>query len=379
MEKIKTTLIGAGYRGKQLLKFLQNSPFFEVMAVADPYIEETDIPEIVCYNNGEEDYLNMLDHYKPELVFITSPWQCHVSHAIQCVERQCHIALEIKGGLYLDEYQPLIDLAEQKNCRVFPLENTLFRRDILALCNMVNAGVFGEIIYMRGGYRHDLRSLLLDDSGNIGHRGKTESVWRSKFYQSENGDLYPTHGLAPLCMIAGINRTDHFKSLTSLASKSAGLLQRIKDLGGDTNVEIRMGDIVSTQIETEKGILISLIHDTTLPRPRSLDFEVQGTKGIWQGDNSRIYVEGVSPNETWEPDLSYIERYESLYWQQWGEDALLQDAHHQGMDYIMLKALEADLQGKLVYPATLNDLALWTSVSPWSKVSIAERKTIYFQ
>lgn len=379
MEKIKTTLIGAGYRGKQLLKFLQNSSFFEVMAVADPYIEETDIPEIVCYNNGEEDYLNMLDHHKPELVFITSPWQCHVRHAIQCVERRCHVALEIKGGLYLDEYQPLIDLAEQKKCRVFPLENTLFRRDILALCNMVNAGVFGEIIYMRGGYRHDLRSLLLDDSGNIGHRGKTESVWRSKFYQSENGDLYPTHGLAPLCMIAGINRTDHFKSLTSLASKSAGLLQRIKDLGGDTNVEIRMGDIVSTQIETEKGILISLIHDTTLPRPRSLDFEVQGTKGIWQGDNSRIYVEGVSPDETWEPDLSYIERYESLYWQQWGGDALLQDAHHQGMDYIMLKALEADLQGKLVYPATLNDLALWTSVSPWSKVSIAERKTIYFQ
>lgn len=379
MEKIKTTLIGAGYRGKQLLKFLQNSPFFEVMAVADPYIEKTDIPEIVCYNNGEEDYLNMLDHYKPELVFITSPWQCHVRHAIQCVERRCHVALEIKGGLYLDEYQPLINLAEQKSCRVFPLENTLFRREILALCNMVNAGVFGEIIYMRGGYRHDLRSLLLDDSGNIGHRGKTESVWRSKFYQSENGDLYPTHGLAPLCMIAGINRTDHFKSLTSLASKSAGLLQRIKDLGGDTNVEIRMGDIVSTQIETEKGILISLIHDTTLPRPRSLDFEVQGTKGIWQGDNSRIYVEGVSPDETWEPDLSYIERYESLYWQQWGGDALLQDAHHQGMDYIMLKALEADLQGKLVYPATLNDLALWTSVSPWSKVSIAERKTIYFQ
>ena len=378
MKKIKTTLIGAGYRGKQLLQFLQNSPFFEVMAVADPYIENTDIPEIICYNNGEEDYLNMLDRHKPELVFITSPWQCHVHHAIQCVERQCHVALEIKGGLYLDEYQPLIDMAEQKSCRVFPLENTLFRRDILAICNMVDAGVFGEIIYMRGGYRHDLRSLLLDDAGNIGHRGKTESVWRSKFYQNENGDLYPTHGLAPLCMIAGINRTDHFKSLTSLASKSAGLLQRIKDLGGNTNVEIKMGDIVSTQIETEKGILISLIHDTTLPRPRSLDFEVQGTKGIWQGDNSRIYVEGVSPDETWESDLSYIERYESIYWQQWGRDALLQDAHHQGMDYIMLKVLEADLQGKLVYPATLNDLALWTSVSPWSKVSIAERKTIYF-
>ena len=44
MEKIKTTLIGAGYRGKQLLQFLQNFPFFEVMAVADPYIEVTYLP-----------------------------------------------------------------------------------------------------------------------------------------------------------------------------------------------------------------------------------------------------------------------------------------------------------------------------------------------
>lgn len=377
MEKIKTAFIGVGYRGRQLLQFIQASPSFDVVAVADPGIEEIDISGIACYNHGEEDYLVMLDRHKPELVFVTSPWQCHVHHAIQCVERRCHVALEIKGGLYIDEYQPLIELAKQEDCRVFPLENTLFRRDILAVCNMAAAGVLGEIVYMRGGYRHDLRSLLLDDAGNIGHRGKTESVWRSKFYQSENGDLYPTHGLAPLCMIAGINRTDRIKSLTSFASKSAGLLHRIKELGGDTNVKITMGDIVSTQMKTEKGILISLVHDTTLPRPRSLDFEVQGTRGIWQGDDRRIYIEGISPDEAWEPDLAYVERYESLYWQQWGKDALLQDAHHQGMDYIMLKVLEADLQGELVYPATLEDLALWTSVSPWSKVSIMEQKTLF--
>lgn len=377
MEKIKTVFIGVGYRGRQLLQFIQASPFFSVVAVADPVIESIDISGITCYNHGEEDYLVMLDRHKPDLVFVTSPWQCHVHHAIQCVERGCHVALEIKGGLYIDEYQPLINLAEQKNRRVFPLENTLFQRDILAVCNMVDAGVLGEIVYMRGGYRHDLRSLLLDDAGNIGHRSKTESVWRSKFYQSENGDLYPTHGLAPLYMIAGINRRDRIKSLTSCASKSAGLLQRIKELGGDTNVKITMGDIISTQMKTEKGILISLVHDTTLPRPRSLDFEVQGTKGIWQGDDRRIYIEGISPDETWEPDIAYIERYESLYWQQWGKDALLQDAHHQGMDYIMLKVLEADLRGELVYPATLKDLALWTSVSPWSKASISGQKTIF--
>ena len=275
----------------------------------------------------------------------------------------------------MDEYQPLIDLAGQMNCRVYPLENTLFRREIQAVYHMVSAGLLGEIVYVRGGYRYDLRSLLLDDAGNIGNRAKTESVWRSKFYQTENGDLYPTHGLTPLCMIAGINRTDRIKYLTSFASKPAGILQRIKDLGGNEDVKIAMGDIVSTQMDTEKGVLISLIHDTTLPRPRGLDFEVQGTKGIWQGDTRQIYIENVGPHETWESDLSYIEHYDSPYWRQWGSEALLRDVQHQGMDYIMLKVLEAGLKGELTYPVTLHDLALWTSVSPYSKMSIAERRT----
>ena len=219
--------------------------------------------------------------------------------------------------------------------------------------------------------------MLLDDDGTLGNRDKTESVWRSRFYQEENGDLYPTHGLAPLCLIAGIGRTDRFKSLTSFASKPAGLLQRIRDLGGPSDQKITMGDVVVTQLQTEKGILVTLTHDTTLPRPRSLDFEIQGTKGIWQGDRRQIYIEGYSPNETWESDESYISRYEHRYWQQWGQEALRVDTHHQGMDYVMLKALQEDLNGGETYPADITDLALWTSVTPWSKLSIAERRTIY--
>lgn len=377
MDKIRTAFIGVGYRGKQLLQLLRNIPFFEIVAIADPSIEVTELPEVTCYNRDEEAYLDMLEKECPELVFVASPWQCHVRHAMQCVARGCHVALEIKGGLYKDEYAPLIRQAKQKECNIYPLENTLFMREILSLLTMVEAGALGEIVYMRGGYRHDLRHLLLDDSGNIGNREKTESVWRSKFYQEENSDLYPTHGLAPLCMIAGINRTDYVKRLTSFASKPAGMIQRIKELKGDTNVKITMGDIIATQLETQNGILISLTHDTTLPRPRSLDFEIQGTKGIWQGDKRQIYLEGISPDESWESDETYINRYEHHYWQIWKKEALQFDVHHQGMDYIMLKALEADMRKEKTYPATIQDLALWTSVTPLSKISIAGRRTVW--
>ena len=379
MEQIKTACIGLGYRGRQLLALLRRIPFFRVTAVADPGLDRTVLPpDVRGYDRGGEDYLRMLAEECPELVVVASPWVFHVSHAADCLKAGCHVALEIKGGLAEGEYAPLSALVRQTGLRLFPLENTLFRRDILAVYTMVREGVLGEVIHMRGGYRHDLRDLLLDDEGRLGNRRNTESVWRARFYQEENGDVYPTHGLAPLCLIGGINRTDHIKRLTSFASKPAGLLHRIRELGGDDRVRVTLGDIVMTQLETERGVLISLTHDTTLPRPRSLDFEVQGTGGIWQGDTHRIYVEGKGTPERWEDDAPYIARYEHAYWRHWGEEALYVDPHHQGMDYVMLKVMEEALSGGTPYPAAVDDLALWTAVTPLSKLSIAGRRTVEF-
>ena len=379
MKQMKTACIGFGYRGKQLFGLMRRIPFFRLVAVADPCLEAKGVPDgIACYDRGPDDYLRMLDEQRPQLVVVASPWALHVCHALACVRAGCHVALEIKGGLAEGEYTPLSALLRQTGLRLFPLENTLFRRDILSIYNMVQAGVLGEVVHLRGGYRHDLRDILLDDEGHLGNRRHTESVWRARFYQEENGDVYPTHGLAPLCLIGGINRTDRINRLTSFASKPAGMLHRIRELGGDDRVQITLGDVVITQLETEQGMLVTLTHDTTLPRPRSLDFEVQGTKGLWQGDTHRIYVEGPDRAERWEDDAPWLARYEHLYWTRWGQEALEADRHHEGMDYVMLKAVEEDLSGGVPYPATVDDLALWTAVTPLSERSIAGRCTVDF-
>ena len=68
--------------------------------------------------------------------------------------------------------------------------------------------------------------------------------------------------------------------------------------------------------------------------------------------------------------------YNHFYWCRWGQEALKLDRHHSGMDYVMLKALEADLKNQILFPITLKDLALWTSITPWSKISIREKRTI---
>lgn len=377
MKSIKTVLIGAGYRGQRLLRLMQDIEAYNVTAVFDPAAVFHTDGMLEVYTEGPEDYKRMIAVQHPELVVIASPWHFHVEQALYALEQGCHVAMEIKGGFCLGEYDPLIEVASRKGLRIYPLENAVFTRENMAMLQLVQAGVLGQLVALRGGYRHDLRDMLVDEQGNLGNPNKPEGIWRSRFYLTENGDLYPTHGLAPLCLAAGVGRTDRIAELTSFSSRACGLNEFVAHRGGTSPLPVSMGDIVITQMRTEAGVLITLTHDTTLPRPRSLDFELQGSKGIWRGEFRQIYIEGESPYETWEDDEKYIARYEHICWQKWGKEALIQDVHHQGMDYIMLRMLAADFRGEMTYPITAGDLALWTSVSPYSKLSIAGKRTVF--
>ncbi len=377
MKGIKTVLIGAGYRGQRLLRLMQGIEAYNVTAVFDPAAVFHTDGMLEVYTEGPEDYKRMIAVQHPELVVIASPWHFHVEQALYALEKGCHVAMEIKGGFCLGEYDPLIEVASRKGLRIYPLENAVFTRENMAMLQLVQAGVLGQLVALRGGYRHDLRDMLVDEQGNLGNPNKPEGIWRSRFYLTENGDLYPTHGLAPLCLAAGVGRTDRIAELTSFSSRACGLNEFVAHRGGTSPLPVSMGDIVITQMRTEAGVLITLTHDTTLPRPRSLDFELQGSKGIWRGEFRQIYIEGESPYETWEDDEKYIARYEHICWQKWGKEALIQDVHHQGMDYIMLRMLAADFRGEMTYPITAGDLALWTSVSPYSKLSIAGKRTVF--
>ena len=54
-----------------------------------------------------------------------------------------------------------------------------------------------------------------------------------------------------------------------------------------------------------------LSHDTNSPRPYSLNFRVQGTKGLWMKDSNSIYIEGVSTNNhRWENDEKYLNMFQ---------------------------------------------------------------------
>jgi predicted dehydrogenase len=190
----------------------------------------------------------------------------------------------------------VVNASEKYNVPVMCLENVCYRRDVMAILNMIRQDVFGEIIHLQGGYQHDLREVKFTNGVEFGEKGYSEAKWRTEHSVHRNGDLYPTHGVGPLATYININRGNRFTSLNSFSSKARGLHNQIIKKGGikhpNAKVEFKLGDVVTTQINCANGETILLQHDTDLPRPYSLGFRVQGTNGIWMDVNNGIYIEG---------------------------------------------------------------------------------------
>ena len=207
----------------------------------------------------------------------------------------------------------------------------------------------------------------------FGEKGYSEAKWRTQHSVNRNGDLYPTHGLGPISTMLNINRGNRMEHLTSTATQSRGLHNYIVEQGGtghpNAKVNFKLGDIVTTVIKCANGQTIVLSHDTNSPRPYSLNFRVQGTKGIWMVDNQSIYLEGRSPQEhRWEPDEMYLKQYDHPLWQRFQDQAA--GSGHGGMDFFIVRAFVESLKRNVSPPLDVYDAVSMSVVSPLSEKSI---------
>jgi len=161
--------------------------------------------------------------------------------------------------------------------------------------------------------------------------------------------------------------------MTSTATKARGLRDYIvKNAGEDhpnAKLDWKLGDVITSTISTANGESIIVIHDTSLPRPYSLGFRVQGTKGIWMNDGNQIYIEGISPAHRWEPSASYLEKYDHPLWKKYEDKA--EGSGHGGMDFFVLNAFVESVKRKIQPPLDVYDAAAWSVITPLSEMSIA--------
>ena len=336
-------------------------------------------PEPRVYKKNEEDFRSMLDIETMDGVYIATPWEWHHPMAIAAMKNGVHVGTEVPAALTVKECWDLVNVSESSGKFCMIMENVCYRRDVMAILNMVRKNMFGELLHCQGGYQHDLRHVKFNDGINpygggveFGEKGYSEAKWRTQHSIDRNGDLYPTHGLGPVSSMLDINRGNRMLHLTSTASQPRGLHNYIVDKGGKDHpnaaIDFKCGDIVTTVIKCSQGQTIVLSHDTNSPRPYSLNFRVQGTKGIWQKDARSIYIEGVSEEEhRWDKEDQYLTDYDHPLWKRFEDQAA--GSGHGGMDFFILRAFIESLKGAEPI-LDVYDAASMSVVSPLSEKSI---------
>ncbi len=389
--RIRMAIMGVGLRGQNHLDLLLRRNDVDLVAICD--VDERmlksakeaitksgkKMPQI--YTGDDYAWKKMVETEKPDGVVIATPWEWHKAMIIGSLEAGIkYVGTEVVVGITLEDHWDVVKAAEKYNANVMMMENVCYRRDVMAVLNMVRQGLFGELIHLQGGYQHDLREVKFNDGVHpyghgveFGEKGFSEAHWRTNHSVNRNGDLYPTHGIGPIAHYININRGNRFLSLNSFATKSRGLHNYIVKNGGENHpnakVKFKLGDVVTTHVNCANGETILLEHDTNLPRPYSLGFRVQGTAGIWMDVNNGIYIEGKSAKaHQWDDAKKWLEQYDHPLWARWSRETA--DAGHGGMDFFVIHALVESIKRKTATPMDVYDAAAWSAITPLSEKSI---------
>jgi predicted dehydrogenase len=388
--KLKIAIIGVGLRGQNHLELLLKRDDVELVAICDVDARMLDMAREMITKSGKvmpkiftgETYAwkKMLLIKDLKSVLIATPWEWHKPMIIGALEAGIkYVASEVVIGITLQDHWDVVHAAEKYDAQVMMLENVCYRRDVLAVLNMVRQGVFGELLHLQGGYQHDLRIVKFNDGvkpygGGVefNEKGFSEARWRTNHSVHRNGDLYPTHGIGPVAQCVNINRGNRFIKLSSFATKARSLHKYIVDTAGENHpnarVNFRLGDIVTTTLSCANGETIILQHDTNTPRPYSLGFRVQGTNGLWMDLNNSIYVEGKSKPHSWDSAKEWLDKYDHPLWKKYGNDA--EGAGHGGMDFFVIHAFIESAKRGIPTPLDVYDAAAWSAITPLSEQSI---------
>ena len=388
--KLQVGIIGTGLRGQWMTKLLLDRSDVDIPVICDidekmidmvlNVFEKQGRPKPKIYRDGLEDFRNMVSNEDLDGVYIATPWEWHHPMAMAAMENGCNVGTEVPAALTINECWDLVNTSEKSGKLCMIMENVNYRRDIMAVLNMVRKDLFGELLHCQGGYQHDLRHVKFNDGkgaygGGVefGEKGFSEARWRTQHSVDKNADLYPTHGLGPISPMLKINRGNRMLHLTSTASQSRGLHEYIVKNGGEDHpnakINFKLGDVVTTVIKCANGQTIMLSHDTNSPRPYSLNFRVQGTKGIWMKDNKSIYIEGRSPeSHRWEKDEPYLKEYDHPLWKRFEQQAA--GSGHGGMDFFIVRAFVEALKDDQSPVIDVYDAVSMSVIVPLSEKSI---------
>lgn len=382
---VRVAFIGLGMRGVGAVQRMSQIDGVEIIALCD--LEESNTkksndvlkkfnkPEAKEFFGSAEIWKKVTAMPNVDLIYIATDWSTHAMMGIQAMKDGKHVAIEVPAAMSMEEIWGLIDTSEKTRKHCMMLENCVYDFFELTTLNMVQQGLLGDIIHGEGAYIHGLQPFW----------DAYKNDWRMKFNEKHRGDVYPTHGLGPVCQTMNIHRGDKLNYLVSMDTRAIGNPQFLKEKRGVDAKDFRNGDHTTTMIRTEKGKSILIEHNVTSPRPYSRMYQLTGTKGF----ANKYPIEGFALDGG-NLDASVAPNHENLnahsFLPEDVKKALMQKyihpiakdiaekakkvGGHGGMDFIMDYRLIYCLQNGLPLDMDVYDLAEWCCLVPLTEKSL---------
>ena len=381
MESVRVGFIGLGMRGPGAVRRWCQIDGTEIIALCDinqqgidksqKYLSNAGRNKAVEYL-GEESWRELCEREDIDLVYIMTDWKNHAKMALYAMECGKHVAIEVPAAMTMDEIWALIDTSERTRKHCIQLENCVYDRFEITALNMAQQGLFGEILHVEGAYIH-----CLDEFWD-----KYYNNWRLDYNREYRGDVYPTHGIGPVCQVLNIHRGDRMKTLVAMDTKAVSGAQYWQNMKAESCENFANGDQTTTLIRTEKGKVIQLHHNVMTPRPYSRDYTLVGTTGyaakypvqsilLGRQTVGEVDIENLNSHRCVSDSVrkALMERYKHPVTAH-TEVMAAKVGGHGGMDYTMDYRLVYCLRNGLPLDMDVYDLAEWCCPIELSAVSI---------
>ena len=392
IDTVRIGVVGLGMRGRGALKRLSRIPGAEVVALCDidsanvakgqERLERYGAPRAEEYWGSEDAWMEMCRREDLNLIYVVTDWENHAKMGVYAMEQGKHVAIEVPAAMTLDEIWKLINTSERTRKHCMQLENCVYDFFEMTALNMAQQGLFGEIIHVEGAYIHNLDPFWKEYHSN----------WRLRYNATHKGDVYPTHGIGPVCQVLDIHRGDKMNYLVSMDTKSVHGVNIAKEQLNETELQelgitpeqFANGDHVVTLIRTEKGKQIEIQHNVFTRRPYNRLYSLTGIDGYackYPVEAFALKTENLS-----EEGLDYQnldgERFVSPELQ---KELMQKYSHpivadieakakevggHGGMDFIMDYRLIYCLRNGLPLDQDVYDAAEWSCLTELSALSI---------
>jgi len=380
LDTVRIGFIGIGNRGFGAVERMTRIEGVKINALCDLRPEQVEKANKLVtaaghkpalYSGTTEIWKKLAERNDLDLVYILTPWAYHTPMAAFSMEHGKHVCVEVPAAKTIEEAWLLVSTSERTHKHCMMVENCCYDASEQLTLSMARQGFFGEIVHCEGGYIHNLQELMFS-------KEHFYQMWELEEASKRVGNLYPTHGLGPLCQLLNINRGDRMDYLVSMSSNDfitgplAEKLAATDDFYKQYAGRKYNGTMSTSTIRTAKGKTIVVQFYVSSPRPYSRIQLVSGTKGagLKYPEPARY---ATAPGHEWLKPEEYKaleEKYMPPLLKKIG--ALAKGiGDHGGMDFIMDWRTIDCLRNGLPLDQNVYDAALWSSVSPLSVWSVA--------